>query len=166
MVHGDSEKETDQAREARLSKQAKLRNAYSAALYGTTPQGYPFYEGVELHLEQAAERWWLTFEPATFVEVPYPDRTQEPPNVDAVLERPRFVDPTVDWRRERWAKRYNNVWAAIIDAWANFIAGDGSRPLLATGVAQDEGIDAVFKLSPVTAWSRPSHDHAYFHRNR
>jgi len=105
MVHGDSEKETDQFREVRLSKQAKLRNAYSSALYGTTPQGYPFYEGVELHLEQAAERWWLTFEPTTFVEVPYPEHAQEKPNAEATLERPRFVDPTIDWRRERWANR-------------------------------------------------------------
>ncbi|MDN4053158.1 SIR2 family protein [Massilia sp. YIM B02763] len=165
MVHGDSEKETDQSREVRLSKQAKLRNAYSSALYGTTPQGYPFYEGVELHLEQAAERWWLTFEPTTFVEVPYPEHAREKPNAEATLEKPRFVDPTIDWRRERWANRYNHVWAGIIDAWADLLAGDGGRSLLATGVPLDEGIDAVFKLSPITAWSRPSHDHAYFHRN-
>lgn len=165
MVHGDSEKETPQARETRRSKLAKLQNAYSAALYGSTPQGYPFYEGVELHLEEAADRWWLTFEPATFVDVPYPKRVEERSDAEATLERPRFVDPTIDWRRERWAKRYNHVWAAIIDAWADMLAGDGSRVLLTTGVPQDEGIDAVFKLSPVTAWSRPSHDHAYFHRN-
>jgi hypothetical protein len=165
MAHGDSEKETPEAREARQSKQANLRNAYSAALYGTTPQGYPFYEGVELHLEQAAERWWLTFEPATFVDVPHPERAHEMQDAGAALERPRFVDPTIDWRRERWAKRYNHVWAAIIDAWAELLAGDASRTLLATGVPQDEGIDAIFKLSPITAWSRPSHDHAYFHRN-
>ena len=165
IVHGDSEKETPQAREARQSKQAKLRSAYKAALYGTTPQGYPFYEGVELHLEQAAERWWLTFEPATFVDVPYPERAHEQSDADAAPEHRRFIDPTIDWRRERWANRYNHIWAAIIDAWADLLAGDGSRSLLATGVPQDEGIDAVFKLSPITAWSRPSHDHAYFHRN-
>jgi hypothetical protein len=165
MVYGDAEKETPQAREIRRSRQAKLKNAYSAAIYGTTPQGYPFYEGVELHLEQAAARWWLTFEPATFVDVPYPERLHDPSDNEAVLERPRFVDPTIDWRRERWAKRYNNVWAAIIDAWADMLAGDDGHVLLTTGVPQNEGIDAVFKLSPVTAWSRPSHDHAYFHRN-
>jgi hypothetical protein len=164
MVHGDSEKETPQARAARQSKQAKLRNAYSAALYGTTPQGFPFYEGVELHLEQAAERWWLTFEPATFVDVPYPERAHAQPDAEAALERPRFVDPTIDWRRERWAKRYNQFWAAIIDAWADLLAGDDSRALQATGVPPEEGIDAVFKLSSITAWSRPSHDHTYFHR--
>lgn len=164
MVHGDSDKETPQAREARRSKQERLRKAYPAALYGTTPQGYPFYEGVELHLEQAAERWWLTFEPATFVDVPYPERSHDQEDAHAVLERPRFVDPTIDWRRERWATRYNDVWAAIIDAWADMLAGDAGQVLATTGVPQGEGIDAVFKLSPITAWSRPSHDHAYFHR--
>ncbi|MGS1020571.1 SIR2 family protein [Burkholderia glumae] len=166
MVRGDSDKETPEARETRLSRQARLRTAYSTALYGKTPEGYPFQEGVELHLEQAADRWWLTFEPATFVDVPYPERTQDRPDSETNLDRPRFVDPTIDWRRERWAQRYNHVWAAIIDAWADMLAGDGSRVLLTTGVPQDEGIDAVFKVSPITAWSRPSHEHAYFQRNQ
>lgn len=166
MVRGDSDKETPQARETRLARQARLRNAYSSALYGKTPQGYPFQEGVELHLEQAADRWWLTFEPATFVDVPYPEPTQDRPDTETSLDRPRFVDPTIDWRRERWAQRYNHVWSAIIDAWADTLAGDGSCVLLTTGVSQDEGIDAVFKVSPITAWSRPSHEHAYFQRNQ
>lgn len=166
MVRGDSDKETPEARETRLARQARLRNAYSSALYGKTPQAYPFQEGVELHLEQAADRWWLTFEPATFVDVPYPEPTQDRPDAETSLDRPRFVDPTIDWRRERWAQRYNHVWSAIIDAWADTLAGDGSRLLLTTGVPQDEGIDAVFKVSPITAWSRPSHEHAYFQRNQ
>ncbi|VBG63366.1 SIR2 family protein [Burkholderia pseudomallei] len=166
MVRGDSDKETPEARETRLARQAKLRNAYSSALYGETPQGYPFQEGVELHLEQAADRWWLTFEPTTFVDVPYPESAHDRPDTETSLDRPRFVDPTIDWRRERWAQRYNHVWAAIIDAWADTLAGDGSRVLLTTGVPQDEGIDAVFKVSPITAWSRPSHEHAYFQRNQ
>ncbi|WP_198172407.1 hypothetical protein [Burkholderia pseudomallei] len=116
-------------------------------------------------MEQAADRWWLTFEPATFVDVPYPEPTQDRPDTETSLDRPRFVDPTIDWRRERWAQRYNHVWSAIIDAWADTLAGDGSCVLLTTGVSQDEGIDAVFKVSPITAWSRPSHEHAYFQRN-
>jgi hypothetical protein len=164
MVNGDTDKESPQAREARRSKLSKLQSAYSASLFGKTPQGYPFFEGVELRLEQAADRWWLTFEPTTFVDLPHPERNQDQPESEAASERPRFVDPTIDWRRERWAKRYNNVWAAIIEAWADMLAGDGSQSLATTGVSQDEGIDAIFKLSPVTAWSRPSHEHQYFQR--
>ncbi len=58
-------------RQARMARQAKLRDAYSSALYGKTPHGFPFQEGVELRLEQAADRWWLTFDPTTFVDVPF-----------------------------------------------------------------------------------------------
>lgn len=166
IARGDSAKETPEGRQSRTTRQARLRNAYSSVLYGKTPQGFPFQEGVDLRLEQAADRWWLTFEPTTFVDVPFPERTQEQQDAEPTGERQRYVDPTIDWRRERWAQRYNHVWAAIIDAWADMLAGDGSRVLVATGVGQDEGIDAVFKVSPITAWSRPSHGHGYFHRDR
>lgn len=166
IPRGESDKETPEAREARMGRQAKLRQAYSSALYGKTPQGYPFQEGVQLRLEQAADRWWLTFEPATFVDVPFPEHSEEPSDTDTGFERQRYVDPTIDWRRERWAQRYNHIWAAIIDAWADMLAGDGGRVLVATGVPQDAGIDAVFKVSPITAWSRPSHGHNYFHREK
>lgn len=166
MARGDSERETPESREKRLARQVKLRRAYANSLYGKTPQGYPYQEGVQLRLEQAADRWWLTFEPSTFVDVPLPDEADEQQDAEGSLERQRRVDPTIDWRRERWAQRYNHVWAAIIDAWADVLAGDGNHLLRATGVAQDAGIEAVFKVSPVTAWSRPSHAHDYFYRQK
>jgi NAD-dependent SIR2 family protein deacetylase len=166
IARGDSDKESPEARQARMARQAKLRDAYSSVLYGKTPHGFPFQEGVELRLEQAADRWWLTFDPTTFVDVPFPERTQEQQDTEPGVARQRYVDPTIDWRRERWAQRYNHVWVAIIDAWADMLAGDGSRVLMATGAGQDEGIDAIFKVSPITAWSRPSHGHGYFHRDR
>lgn len=166
MARGDSDKESPEGRRQRLAKQSKLRQAYTNSLYGKTPQGYPFYEGAQLRLEQAADRWWLTFEPTTFIDVPFQEHNGEPPETDGGFERQRRVDPTIDWRRERWAQRYNHVWAGIIDAWAETFAGDGNQPLRATGVGQDAGIDAVFKLSPITAWSRPSHAHDYFYREK
>ncbi|MFM0265083.1 SIR2 family protein [Paraburkholderia sediminicola] len=166
MAHSDSDKETAESRASRVSRQEKLRQAYSGALYGKTPHGYAFHEGVQLRLEQAADRWWLTFEPTTFVDLPYVEHVDDEPDADGNIERKRRVDPTIDWRRERWAKRYNDAWAAIIDAWANMLAGNGDGVLRATGVTEEQGIDAVFRVSHVTAWSRPSHDHAYFHRGR
>ncbi|CAJ0792790.1 SIR2 family protein [Ralstonia holmesii] len=165
MVHGDSERETEEARALRLSRQEKLRQAYSGSLYGKTPQDYAYHEGVQLRLEQAANRWWLTFEPTTFVDMPHGEQRDDEPDADGSIERKRRVDPTIDWRRERWAQRYNGVWTPIIDAWANMLAGSDGM-LSATGVMEGRGIDAVFKVSRITAWGRPSHDHAYFHRSK
>ncbi|WP_438397396.1 SIR2 family protein [Caballeronia sp. DA-9] len=164
MARSDSNKESDEARTVRMSKQERLRQAYSGALYGKTPHGYTFHEGIQLRLEEAADRWWLTFEPTTFVDLPYVEQADDGPDADGNIEHKRRVDPTIDWRRERWAKRYNDTWAAIINAWANMLAGNGDGVLRATGVTEEQGVDAVFQVSPVTAWSRPSHDHAYFHR--
>ncbi|MFV8668041.1 SIR2 family protein, partial [Ralstonia pseudosolanacearum] len=167
IARGDSDKETAEGRKQRLAHQSKLRQAYSAALYGTTtPHGYPFYEGAQLRLEQATDRWWLTFEPTTYVDLPLAERLGAEPDTDAPGDRERRLDPTIDWRRERWAQRYNNVWTGIIDAWADMLAGHENGVLRAIGLRDGVGIDAVFKVSPVTAWSRPSHDHDYFHRAR
>lgn len=164
MAHGESDTETSAARALRIERQAQLKNAYSGSLYGKTEHGYPFYEGVLLRLEQAANRWWLAFEPTTFVDVPR-DRPEEDEHGEPEgFERKRWVDPTVDWRRERWARRYNNVWARIIDAWAHMLAGADDGVLRATAVKEGEGIDAVFQVSSVTAWSRPGHDAPYLHR--
>lgn len=166
MAKGDSDKETTEARDLRIGRQAKLKAAYSGSLYGKTDQGYPFFEGVLLRLEQAANRWWLAFEPTTFVDVPRDRPETDEHDEGEGLERKRWVDPTVDWRRERWARRYNHVWDAIIDAWAHMLAGPEENVLRATGITEEEGIDAVFELSPVTAWSRPAHDAPYLHRGR
>ncbi|MGF6876970.1 hypothetical protein OKW35_006449 [Paraburkholderia sp. MM5477-R1] len=166
IPHGDSEKETPEARTRRVERQAKLKRAYADSLYGKTSHGYPFYEGVVLRLEPVADRWWLAFEPTTFVDVPRDiNEEHDDDGVDG-FDRKRWVDPTVDWRRERWATRYNNKWDAIIEAWANMLAGSDNTVLHATGVNDGEGVDALFKLPPVTAWSRPAHDAPYFHRGR
>lgn len=148
-----------------------LRQAYDASLTGAVPKlGFPFQEGVFLKLEHVSGQWWCGFEPHTFVDIPR-DRETSADGSDAQiaspLEKPferRGGDPAGDWRRERWARRYNGNWAGIIDAWAHLLSADGK--LHAFGLDGGVGIDAEFVISSVTAWSRPGNHHDYFERSR
>jgi len=134
-------------RERRL---ASLRNAYSSPLYGTIPVlGFEYAEGVRIRLEQCANSWWCVFDPVTFVEIP---REQQ--------------GSAEDWRRERWARRYNESWSNIIDAWATMLGTSDDGAIRACGLAPALGVDAIFSTSTVTAWSRPAHTHDYFTRAR
>ncbi len=150
----------------------KLRDAYGSALTGKVPKlGFPFQEGVTVKLEQVDNRWWCGLEPYTFVQIPRPDATDtssrdDPANADSIGARfERGGDPSGDWRRERWAQRYNKNWAAIIDAWSQLLTG-AREPARAVGLEDGTGIDGVFELSRYTGWSRAGHHHAYFDRNR
>lgn len=153
----------------------RLRDAYGSALTGTVPGlGFPFQEGVFLKLDQVGGRWWCGFEPFTFVQVPRPNLSEggNPDDGSAVDSDPmgarsdRGGDPAGDWRRERWAQRYNKNWAGIIDAWAQLLANDGGGNRRAFGLEDGAGVDAVFEVAPVTGWSRPGHHHVYFDRSR
>lgn len=155
---------------------AQLRAAYESALTGSVPGlGFPFNEGVFLKLEQINERWWCGFEPYTFVDIPRPEQSEqvnqlEPASaergeLDTPLER-RGGDPAGDWRRERWAQKYNKQWAAIIEAWAAVLTSARDGKVCAFGLEEGTGIDAVFTVSRFTGWSRPGHHHTYFDRSR
>jgi|TARA_B100000378_G_scaffold227166_2_gene191397 hypothetical protein len=150
----------------------KLREAYGSPLTGTVPKlGFPFQEGITVKLEQVDSRWWCGFEPYTFVHIERPEATDTaPPDEPAIIDpigtrSERGGDPAGDWRRERWAQRYNKNWAAIIDAWSQLLTGS-SEPTRAVGLEDGTGIDAVFELSRYTGWSRAGHHHAYFDRSR
>lgn len=147
-----------------------LKKAYSTALVGKVPgYNYPFSEGVQLKLEQVAGLWWCAFEPFTDVDLPQPERNEDRSNgesIDYAATTLRRGNPVADWQRERWARRYNTVWSRIISAWAMILAGDDGGTVHAFGLKQGTGQDAVFQLSPVTAWSRPSHENDYFLRSR
>lgn len=150
----------------------KLRDSYGSALTGKVPKlGFPFQEGITVKLEQVDNRWWCGFEPYTFVQIPRPDAPgasapDEPADTDPIAARlERGGDPAGDWRRERWAQRYNKNWAAIIDAWSQLLTG-GREPVRTVGLEDGTGIDAVFALSRYTGWSRAGHHHAYFNRSR
>lgn len=153
----------------------KLRHAYGSALTGTVPQlGFPFQEGIFLKLDHIDGRWWCGFEPYTFVHIPKPNSFNEggadergAADLDPMGKRPnRGGDPAGDWRRERWAQRYNKNWASIIDAWAQLLATTGGGTRRAFGLEDGSGVDAVFEVSPVTGWSRPGHHHVYFERSK
>lgn len=149
----------------------ELKHAYSTALTGTIPQlGFPFNEGVQIRLEKLNGRWWCAFEPFTHVEFPRHENDEggnaETDCTDMPFQNLGRGGRVIDWRRERWATRYNRAWAQIIAAWAQMLADAGQGPLRALGLKNDEGLDAEFRLSPITAWSRPGHEHDYFIRGR
>jgi NAD-dependent SIR2 family protein deacetylase len=167
-VHPNGKPVFTSQREQQLSE---LKRAYSTALTGTIPQlGVPFNEGVQIRLEKLSERWWCAFEPFTHVEFPRQEdgegRNVQAASTDMPFQNPGRGDPVIDWRRERWATRYNLAWAQIIAAWAKLLASAGDSPLRALDLKNDEGVDAEFRLSPITAWSRPGHEHDYFTRGR
>lgn len=155
---------------------SRLRDAYGTSLFGTVPKlGFPFQEGVQLKLEQVDGKWWCGFEPYTFVQLPRQDTPHMEGAEDLVAQEAaaeigtqaeRRGDPAGDCRRERWAPRYNRNWASIIGAWAQLLTETGGTLRSAFGLEDGTGIDAVFKVSPVTGFSRPSHHHTYFDRSK
>ena len=150
--------------------------AYESALTGNVPKlNFPFNEGVFLKLEQIEGRWWCGFEPYTFVDIPRPEHSEqaiqpesgstENDALGVPFER-RGGDPAGDWRRERWAPKYNKQWAAIIHAWATLLTSAKDGKVRAFGMEDGVGIDAVFTVSRFTGWSRPGHHHTYFDRTK
>ena len=171
----------DKARK-RAQDLAQLQSAYENHLTGQVDKlGFPYREGVFLKLEQIEGRWWCGFEPYTFVELPRPERQADgvrPEQLPATEQRgadqsglglpyERRGDPAGDWRRERWATKYNKQWAAILNAWASLLSftKDGEA-LKAFDLEENAGIDAAFAISRFTGWSRPGHHHSYFDRSK
>ena len=170
LVARGSSSEPEAESRRRAERLAPLQQAYGASLFGNVPHlGFAFNEGLRIRLEQCADRWWCVFDPTTYVDLP---RDEEPPPTDGLLPEnspAALVSPAsqaADWRRERWALRYNTVWSRIFDAWAALLTDDADGKLRALDTPQDAGLDAVFQLSGSTAWSRPQHDHPYFNRSR
>jgi hypothetical protein len=94
-----------------------------------------WHEGVGIRLDWADERLWVLIEPRIVFE--------------GINEENRGV--AADFSRERSVKRYNRQLNALIAFWAKRIAADGSE-LRAFGIG--DGVDAVFRLSGDTAFSR------------
>jgi hypothetical protein len=122
----------------------RLRGAYRTELTGRVPRlNLPFAEGVYLRLEHRAGRWWCVYEPFTWVDVPR----------DAGDE----VGPAVaDWNRDRWAERYNKVWADIIAAWADLFTGGEVAAVTSNWIDDGGGVAAQFVLGPFSGWARPA----------
>lgn len=142
----DRQRTDDLARKDRATIEP-VQRAYGEAVIGTVPRlGYPYAEATRIRLEHHLDRWWVVFEPFTWVEQPRlgPDQYADP----------RVRDQLADWRRERWAQRYNKKWANIIDSWSKLLVPETTATLRSHGVPDGAGIDAEFSLYQSTAWSR------------
>lgn len=169
VVAAPQESEGNDRANLRIQKLSLLRASYESPLTGSVPKlGFPFQEGIFLKLEQIESRWWCAFEPYTFVDIPRLEHIEsESAERGSALEMAperREGDPAGDWRRERWAPKYNKQWAAIIGAWATLLASTKDGTVCTFGLEEGAGIDAKFAVSQITGWSRPSHHHPYFNR--
>jgi hypothetical protein len=170
IARGASSEPEAEARK-RAERLAALQQAYSASLYGNVPNlGFAYNEGLRIRLEQCAERWWCVFDPTTYVDLPRDEEPPSPVEESSAESHPvALISPAgqaADWRRERWARRYNPVWSKIFDAWTALLTDDADGISRALDTPHDAGVDAIFRLSGATAWSRPQHDHPYFNRSR
>lgn len=92
-------------------------------------------EGIGIRLDWADDRLWLLFEPRIVF--------------DGITEDNRAA--STDFARERSVKRYNRQLNDLIAFWATLLARDG-REIHALGTGN--GVDAVFRLSTDTCYSR------------
>lgn len=97
--------------------------------------GLRWREGIGTRLDWADDRLWLLIEPRTVFT--------------GLTESNRAA--ATDLGRERTVKRYNRQLNELIAFWATLIASDGID-LRALGIG--DGVDAVFRLSPDTGFSR------------
>ncbi|WP_406227121.1 SIR2 family NAD-dependent protein deacylase [Pseudomonas siliginis] len=169
VVATPQESEGNDRANLRIQKLSHLSAAYESPLTGSVPKlGFPFQEGIFLKLEKIEDRWWCAFEPYTFVDIPKLEQIEsESVERGSALEMApdrREGDPAGDWRRERWAPKYNKQWAAIIGAWATLLASTKDGTVCTFGLEEGAGIDAKFAVSQITGWSRPGHHHPYFNR--
>lgn len=124
--------------QASEAKYKDLRRA-AGGLTGTIGKsGLGWSEAIMLRLEFRLGHLWLLFEPTVWIH-----RGKGVELDDAARE---FV-------RGRAAGRFNTTWNELIEEWKNLlVAGVAEREVRAFGIG--DGIDAVFKLSSVTAFSR------------
>jgi hypothetical protein len=116
---------------------AALMKIIGGPLRGNVP-GVPdlsWSEGVAVRLDWADDRVWIVFEPRIVFE----GKTKE--NASAAA----------DFGRERTVKRYNRQLNDLFGFWAGVLAGD-CQPITALGIG--DGVDASFRISPETAYSR------------
>lgn len=107
----------------------------AGALNGTVSghAGLSWREGVSIRLDWAADCLWLLFDPRTVFDGRADDNKAA----------------ATDFARERTVRRYNRKLNELLDFWARMLGGDD---LPALGIT--DGVDAVFRLSSITGFSR------------
>ena len=94
-------------------------------------------EGIGIRLDWADDRLWLLFEPKTVFD-----------GINALNK-----SAAADFARERTVKRYNRQLNSLLEFWSTHLAqGDSDLRAYAIG----DGIDAVFRVSSITGFSRRS----------
>lgn len=160
VVRPPTDRQADHVAQRHEGQLDALRRAYGSELVGSVPGiKRPFSEAIRVRLEQWDGRWWFVYEPYTWIdlprieddELPRDDLNRSSISTDSGLS-PKTV--AADWRRERWAQRYNPTWNRIVAAWANLVAPESETELLAH-YFQSEGINGMFRISWTTAWSGP-----------
>lgn len=135
-----------------------LRDAYPSEITGTVPRlDCRFAESVRIRIERHNGRWWLLFEPQTWVDLDDHADSDRPTNpsgrIHSSRRRPSPAQArAADWGRERWARRYNPQWNNIIDAWSRLIAPTRETTVTAH-YFEGAGINATFRISGRTGWS-------------
>lgn len=132
---------------------AALRVAYGndERLLGTVPRiNRAFAESIRVRLDYHLERWWCVFEPFTWVDLP---RESDDPAAEA--ERRSLRTEAGDWRRERWARKYNSRWDALLQGWSKLLAPERPTLIRFPGSNAEPGVYAEFELWAATAWSSP-----------
>ena len=128
---------------------SELEKRYGDRLFGTAPRiGRRYAEAVDVHLEFWLGRWWCVVNPFTWVERPTRIGDSGP-------RRDPDIEALADWRRERWARRYNTAWNNIIDGWAHLLISDKEETISSFGIGETDGIDARFTARRTTGWCRP-----------
>lgn len=143
---------TDDVAKADRRSLEGLRNAYKGSVTGTVPGlGLCYVESVALRLESWLDQWWCVIDPFTWIDW-YPAEGERAGRAGPDRQQ---IAKAADWRRERWARRYNSQWNDILAAWARVLAPERETTVRATGVAAGGGVEAVFQISQVTAWCPP-----------
>ena len=96
-----------------------------------------WYEGIGIRLDWADDRLWLLFEPKAVFD-----------GINALNK-----SAAADFARDRTVKRYNGQLNSLLEFWSTHLAqGDSDLRAYAIG----DGIDAVFRVSSITGFSRRS----------
>lgn len=94
-----------------------------------------WYEGLSLKLDWASDQLWLLYEPRLIFE-----------GVNAGNK-----SIATSFGRERTFSRYNKHLNALVDYWAKQISSNGEDH---RALQISDGVDAVFRFGPITAFSR------------
>lgn len=109
----------------------RLAGSLSGEIAGVS--GLRWREGVGIRLDWADDRLWLLIEPRIVF--------------DGITDANKAA--AASFARERTVKRYNRQLNDLIDFWAELLAGNDLRAL-----EIGDGVDAVFSISGITAFSR------------